>query len=271
MKTHPDIQIEQYKTADNLNKRAALHRLFNTNPQPWNEWICSQLPLKTGDRVLDIGCGTGLLWDENRSLLPDHLTMTLSDRSYGMAQASKAVLENQSGFSFSQVDAQNLPFEDNTFDLITANHVLFFIPDIPQALNEIRRVLRPGGWLTATTNGKDNKQDLYNLVAQVKEASINTLFGGDLRGPRRFALENGAEIIRKTFGNAETHLFLSDLKITEAQPLIDSIESLWKLNESERDTLRGLITAEIQQQGFFFIAKSQGILLAQKSNSGETY
>ncbi len=55
---------------------------------------------------------------------------------------------------FKEIDAQSIPFEDETFDAVIANHMLYHVPDRPKAIAEIKRVLKPGGRLIATTIGK---------------------------------------------------------------------------------------------------------------------
>ena len=52
--------VEQYKNASNLDIRIGLHQKYSQNPQPWFEWIYEQLNLKEKDKVLELGCGTGL-------------------------------------------------------------------------------------------------------------------------------------------------------------------------------------------------------------------
>ena len=57
-------------------------------------------------------------------------------------------------------DIRDLPFEDESFDGVVANHMLYHVPDRPQALAEIRRVLRSAGRVFATTNGGDHLQEI---------------------------------------------------------------------------------------------------------------
>lgn len=56
---------KQYVDGRNLNARVELHRRFSTHPCGWTHWIFDQMDLPLGTRVLELGCGTGLLWKNN--------------------------------------------------------------------------------------------------------------------------------------------------------------------------------------------------------------
>ncbi|MGN0401301.1 MAG: MerR family transcriptional regulator [Acetatifactor sp.] len=79
---------QQYETSVNLERRINLHS-YSTANQGWMEWVYERLPLKAGDKILEIGCGTGLLWKENLFSLPDKLELTLTDRSEGMLEQTR--------------------------------------------------------------------------------------------------------------------------------------------------------------------------------------
>ncbi|MBK8251846.1 MAG: methyltransferase domain-containing protein [Polyangiaceae bacterium] len=102
--------------------------------------------------VLDVGCGVGH-W--GRTLLP-HLPKTakLTGIDYEASFAEKAngkalELGLSDRLSYRQASADALPFDNDTFDMATCQTVLMHLPDVPRALAEIKRVLRPGGLFLA--------------------------------------------------------------------------------------------------------------------------
>src|SRR6187549_3038005 len=81
---------DQYRTSGNLQARIDFHVRFSTNPYGWQLWVFDHLRLPAEARILEIGCGAGSLWLENRSRVPAGWEITLSDLSAGMlAQARR--------------------------------------------------------------------------------------------------------------------------------------------------------------------------------------
>src|SRR5689334_20632621 len=146
------LRDEQYKTPTNLSARVGLHERFSTAAGSRHAWVMDQLDLRVGERVLEVGGGPGWLWRENHGRPPAHLRVCFSDFSLGMLRAARAGLIGQSGFSYANLDTQDLPLPAGRFDLAIANHMLYHVPDLPRTVRELARVLRPGGRLRAATN-----------------------------------------------------------------------------------------------------------------------
>ena len=136
----------QYQNATNISARIRLHRDYSRNPQGWFPWIYEQCCITEDMNVLEVGCGNGALWTENLSRLPRNAHITLSDISEGMLRdARRNIGPQDSRFSFRAFDCARIPFPDQSFDLVIANHVLFYCKDLLHSCREIRRVLKPGG------------------------------------------------------------------------------------------------------------------------------
>src|SRR4030042_5807066 len=73
------LESEQYKDASNLNARIQLHQRFSTNPHGWFCWIFDQFDLPSKPNILEIGCGPGILWLDNRDRIPAGWSIRLSD------------------------------------------------------------------------------------------------------------------------------------------------------------------------------------------------
>src|SRR5215212_3842048 len=84
-----DAIAKQYATSANLAARIALHQRCSTNPYGWQRWVFDRLGLSTGARVLEIACGTGSLWRENRERIPPALRLVLSDFSFAMLETTR--------------------------------------------------------------------------------------------------------------------------------------------------------------------------------------
>ena len=257
------LKDHQYKTPDNLGARIALHRLFSTNPYGWQKWVFDQLELQSGMQVLEVGCGPGDLWRENLSRFPTGLRVTVCDLSVGMLESARQSLAESSGFTYANIDAQAIPFPDHSFDKVIANHMLYHIPDIDLAISELWRVLKPGGMLCAATNGYGHMEELRNLVSKFKPD-----YQGMQDQVRRFSLETSDQYLRKMFPRIELRVYEDNLIVTETEPLIAYIISMWDtFTEGEQEQLTALekyIREIIATRGSFQITKSQGVSLAWK-------
>lgn len=108
----------------------------------WKSLLTRALGDETLD-VLDVGCGTGVIALLLAELGHNVTGMDFSEGMLGRAREKSSDLNLPVEFRFG--DAENPPFEDETFDAITNRHLLWTLPNPEKAIAEWRRVLRPGG------------------------------------------------------------------------------------------------------------------------------
>lgn len=210
--------IEQYKNAKNLNDRISLHEKYSTNKQGWFNWLFEKIDFSKVNRLLELGCGNGKLWQENQIDLRNR-EIFLSDISEGMVEE----VRNKLGSDFNCIvaDAEKIPFKDAYFDSVIANHVLFYLNDLNQGLKEISRVLKSNGILYCSTYGSRHMKEITDIV-QNFDSRIN-LSNHSLYDV--FGLENGECILKKYFTSVQRMDYQDSLEITESKPLIDYIMS----------------------------------------------
>ena len=85
------LRSHQYKDPTNLHARVALHAKHTVAEQPWFEWVANQIDWPPDGDVLEVGCGSGLLWANIAPLLAE-LHLTLTDISEGMLDAATAAV-----------------------------------------------------------------------------------------------------------------------------------------------------------------------------------
>jgi len=104
--------------------------------------------IKDAKKILDVGCGSGMV---TRDIV--HLTkgkVTALDGSDDMINVAKKVLNGYENVELKKGDAERLPFNDNTFDIVTCNLVLMWADSAQKVVNEMARVCRPGGKVLAS-------------------------------------------------------------------------------------------------------------------------
>ena len=112
----------------------------------WKKTLIEMTELRGGESVLDLACGTGDITFLAASRLNTGSAVGL-DITQGMVDLAeqKRAQAGAQNVSFIRGDIMNLPFPDASFDVITAGYALRNVPDIAGGLDEIRRVLKPGG------------------------------------------------------------------------------------------------------------------------------
>lgn len=212
----------QYQNASNISSRINLHRLYSQNEQGWFPWLYGQSGLRRGMKVLEAGCGDGTLWTDNRERLPQGVEIILSDISEGMLRdARRAVGADDGRFSYRVFDCHQIPYEEARFDVVIANHVLFYCRDIRQVCREVFRVLKPGGRFLCSTYGKNHMIEVSRLVQGFDDRialSADKLYG-------RFGMENGAEILEEYFSECRWKRYEDCLVVPEPEPLISYVLS----------------------------------------------
>lgn len=253
--------IEQYKNAKNLNDRISLHEKYSTNKQGWFNWLFYQIDFSRVNRLLELGCGNGKLWQENRIDLRNR-EIFLSDISEGMVEE----VRNKLGSDFNCIvaDAEKIPFKDSYFDSIIANHVLFYLNDLNLGLKEISRVLKPNGILYCSTYGKNHMKEITEIV-QNFDSRIN-LSNHSLYDI--FGLENGESILCNYFSNVEKYNYQDSLEITESKPLIDYIMSCHG-NQNEilgprLNEFKEYIEELLENNGKIVVTKEAGLFVCRK-------
>jgi ubiquinone/menaquinone biosynthesis C-methylase UbiE len=254
---------DQYRDSSNLTTRIDLHRRFSTNPYGWQRWVFDQLDLPPNCRILELGCGTAALWRENLERIPPGWDIMLSDASPGMLEEARQALGGRHGFSFDVIDARTTPWNlEATLDAVLANHVLFYVPAKAPTLAEMRRVLKPGGHLYATTVGERNLAEIPALVHGL-EPSLASWEHGKFS----FTLENGAVQLARWFASVTLRRYEDSLRITEVEPLVRYILSAepgydTDLESKVRDRVQRAMDAH---GGELSIQKDAGMFVCKRS------
>lgn len=211
-----NVVREQYKSDKNLNIRNNLHS-FNINKVDFDKWCFNQINFRKSAKILEVGCGTGKLWYKNKENIDESLDITLSDFSKGMLKSTKDKLkEINNKFKYKEINVEDIPYEDESFDIVIARHMIYFAPDIEKALSEIKRVLVPGGIAYITVNSCETMVEL-NKLAEKFDSSL----GIDNNGySARFELENGEPIIRKYFDKVDVEILKGKIIVDESEPVV---------------------------------------------------
>ena len=208
----------QYAVPKGLDTRLTFHDKYSTNRHGYGAWLVSHYDIRDGMTVLEIGCGTGSLWLGRENIVSRCRRLILSDLSEGMLETAKKNLGERDNIEYRKADIQALPFENDAFDVVIANSMLYHVPDIDKGLREVRRVLKKGGVFYCATYGENNFTD--------RLAEWFSLAGEVLRPNHNFTMQNGKEILSRSFEDVAPVFYEDSLHITEADDLVEYLRSL---------------------------------------------
>ncbi|MFC0540204.1 class I SAM-dependent methyltransferase [Kutzneria chonburiensis] len=242
----------QYRTVDKLAARIALHG-YGTNRQSWSEWVRERLPWQQGERVLEVGAGTGALWP-----VRPEFALIASDFSAAMCNALR-----DKGFASARCSADALPFADATFDGALACHMLYHVPEPAEAIAELRRILKPGGRLVATTNGGGHMAELWD-IAKTVGLPMSFPEAVDLS----FRAENAIALLSGDFDDVELIRYEDELVVPTPEPVVAYLASCVDrdLTDGELSVLHNEVasrgTIRIRKHSVLIGAEARGMLEA---------
>ena len=216
--------------------------------------------------VIDVGCGNGKFLKRLTSDRPD-LQLVGMDIAPGILAGipTPTVLG----------DAHQLPFADEVASAVLVAHMLYHVNDVACVLEEVRRVLKPGGIAIASTNSDSDKLELDDLWS---------LAGGDSlgveRGPRRisvsskFSLEDAPEVLGRHFDILHTINLPGVIRVKDPEPVIAHLASYRAWSDAYGvpfdETLahaRRRLELILSEQGHFDINCLGGFIICQKAQS----
>lgn len=254
--------VKQYQNATNLSARIQLHSRFSTNRYGWLRWVFDQFDLSPQSHILELGCGNGMLWVENRDRISAGWDITLSDFSSGMlADAQRNLAAVTHPFHFTVINAHDIPYPDATFDAVIANHMLYYVDDKLTAFAAIKRVLKPGGRFYATTVGQRHMAESKALIHQYDPTHAARFSDDGLS----FLLENGLAQLQPWFPDVTLRRYADGLVVTEIEPLVDYIMSAETLRVADRTAFTRFVeNTMVAQNGVIHIQKDSGIFIGQR-------
>jgi SAM-dependent methyltransferase len=200
----PKLVRAEYADESRFEQRASAWQNI-TGPDPRALALAAVAEARP-ERVLEVGCGPG--WAS------EWIQEELGAEVVAVDQSERMVaLARERGVEARVGDVQELPFEDESFDVALAAWMLYHVADLDRGLAELARVLRPGGRLVAVTNASDNLPELSSLL-------------GAERPPLSFNSANGGEILGRHFRRVEAREAAGTVTFADrdaAQRYIDSL------------------------------------------------
>jgi ubiquinone/menaquinone biosynthesis C-methylase UbiE len=201
------------------------------------EWLCRVADLRSGQRVLDLACGSGQPALTAARLVKPGGSVVATDLSEEMVRVArrKANMADMDNIEFRVMDAENIEFPDETFDAVTCRWGLMFCPDPSKAIREVHRVLKPNRPFATTTFAAMDKNPFmavhFQLAAQFLGAPMP---GPDAPTPVRLSDTGRIQAMLKDAGFQNVEI--------EARPFIwefNSFDDFYRVSMDWAPAFRG--------------------------------
>lgn len=261
----------QYADDRNLQTRIRTHKLYTVGPGI-EEAVDEVLDLHGDESLLDVGTGPGhfpgRLREGGHGGQAGHSGRIVGvDFSSGMVEKAQGQHPN---IEFLRADAQDLPFSDDTFDVVTARHMLYHVPDIAKALSEARRVLKSGGKFMALTNVNGTMREYWVAIAEAVE--VDAEFVPMLKDIHSapYDHEQLFELVKYAFGSADLEVVESALEFPSPEPVLeyfDSMQTMYSVPEEAWERGRGRLERVLSSYTWpWRVSKGIALITANKSD-----
>ena len=154
---------------------------FGPALHPGRMQALARMGIKPGDKVLEVGIGTGI----NAGLYPGDCTVTGIDLSGSMLEKARERVERKrlDNVRLLEMDAADLKFPDNSFDIVYAPYVISVVPDPVAVAREMRRVCRPGGRIVILNHFRSRNTVGAFMERMISPLTLHIGFTADLDLP----------------------------------------------------------------------------------------
>jgi phosphatidylethanolamine/phosphatidyl-N-methylethanolamine N-methyltransferase len=163
-------------------KLASVYDLtFGPTLHPGRVQALQRMQIHAGDKILEVGVGTGI----NCSMYPSNTDITGIDFSAGMLEKARerVARKGTKNVRLLQMDAQDLKFEDDTFDIVYAPYLISVVPDPVKVAREMRRVCKPGGRIVFLNHFLSPNKLLSRAERMISPLTVHIGFKSDLDLP----------------------------------------------------------------------------------------
>src|SRR4029079_16819859 len=155
--------------------------VFGPTLHPGRVDAIKRMGIKPADRVLEVGVGTGI----NVDLYPADCAVTGIDLSSSMLEKARERVARKGvrNVRLLQMDAANLKFADDSFDIVYAPYVISVVPDPVAVTREMRRVCRPGGRIVILNHFRSSNPLMARIERMISALTVHIGFKSDLDLP----------------------------------------------------------------------------------------
>ena len=165
--------IQQVRKPDKWIGRFFLW-IMNISHSSLTDWGLQNVQIEENFTILDVGCGGGRTIQKLAALAPKGKVygVDYADGSVAASRARNTKLIQADRVEIKQGSVSQLPFPDNQFDLVTAVETQYYWPDLVKDMQEILRVLKPGGTLLVIA--ESYKKGAYNAIQRPVMKLLNS-------------------------------------------------------------------------------------------------
>lgn len=250
------IVKNQYKNSNNLSTRISIHEKYSVNKMGFGNWIVSNYEINDGMRVLELGCGTGDMWKNKGDIIKKCSELILTDFSEGMLKTAQVNVGRHVNVIYQVVDIQAIPFQENYFDIVIANMMLYHVPDLNKGLTEVKRVLKQDGKFYCATYGE------HGIIEYL--SGLLSRYGVEDNINKNFTLQNGQNFLEKEFSNIQTLEYIDALEVTDINDMVEYIYSLscmTALSCGKKESIKSILE-QYMVNGILKVPKEYGMFIA---------
>jgi ubiquinone/menaquinone biosynthesis C-methylase UbiE len=261
------LSSSQYHTADNVRARWDLYN-FTVPKIDIHQTGIERLRLSGHEAILDVGCGDGSVLVQLRTEGHKGRLVGLEINNTMFQESARKSLTPPVEFMVGSADT--LPFPDQSFDIVLAFFMLYHMPDIQKTLIEWNRVLKNDGKVliaTSSIHSKPKNKAFKKMAESLIGKKASQHFSSS------FNLENGERQLKGILKVAETFIYEGEIRITDAEPQLDSFNSLKDMyhplpTDSEWENVQRAIREEVEREiaknGYFADDVKRGLFICKK-------